>query len=280
MFKLILCLTTAFIIYAASYANEASMVTLPSIAWQGKAIVIYLPKWHGQVISGKFLGQTFKIYDNQINFIGIIGVPIDAQIGSQPIYISYMEYGITKEAIYNIPVAKTKFAAARFYLPSQKNKLRSRKIIDNEWPQIERALLKESDERLWNGKFVLPANGPISMAFGQREIINGAAAGSHRGVDLAVVSGSKVFVPNNGTVVFVKKLKAFGNTIVIDHGHGLFTLYFHLSNSLVKVGQTIPKGQIIALSGNSGISSGPHLHWGMSVHNLRVDPMQWVNNEM
>jgi murein DD-endopeptidase MepM/ murein hydrolase activator NlpD len=77
-------------------------------------------------------------------------------------------------------------------------------------------------------------------------------------------------------VVFADDLKAFGGTVVIDHGQGVNTLYFHLSKIGVTVGQSIKKGEAIGLTGNTGISSGPHLHWGLSVHNVRVDPNQWV----
>ena len=68
--------------------------------------------------------------------------------------------------------------------------------------------------------------------------------------------------------------------MVVDHGQGIHTLYFHLSRFVAEVGQNVSKGAVIAFSGNSGVSSGPHLHWGMSVQNLRVDPMQWVKYEM
>jgi len=98
-------------------------------------------------------------------------------------------------------------------------------------------------------------------------------------MDIAVLPGSHVLAANNGKVVFAKKLKAFGGTVVVDHGQGIHTLYFHLSKFVAKAGEAVNKGQLLALSGNTGVSSGPHLHWGMSAHNLRVDPSQWVKNE-
>jgi murein DD-endopeptidase MepM/ murein hydrolase activator NlpD len=114
------------------------------------------------------------------------------------------------------------------------------------------------------------------MVFGTQEYVNRKKRGQHRGFDIAVPIGTKVKAANNGKVVFAQKLAAFGGTVVLDHGQGVHTLYFHLSRFLVDVGQAVGKGEGIALSGNSGISSGPHLHWGMSVHNLRVDPNQWT----
>jgi murein DD-endopeptidase MepM/ murein hydrolase activator NlpD len=99
-------------------------------------------------------------------------------------------------------------------------------------------------------------------------------------VDIAAAVGTKVKAPNAGKVVFGEKLKAFGGTMVLDHGQGVHTLYFHLSKLLAEVGAKVEKGTVIALSGNTGVSSGAHLHWGMSVHNLRVDPIQWTKYEI
>lgn len=261
------------------FANEASFVTVPEVAWQGKTIAVYLPKWTGEVRQGEFLGQRFKIYDNEINYVGYIGIPINASIGKFPVTIYYSKDGTSHEAKYDVPVVATNFPLTRFTLSPSRNKLRAPSIVANDWEQVEKVILKESDKRLWEGKFSVPVTAPVSMSFGHREIINGKKAGNHRGVDLAAISGTKVLTPNNGVVVFAKKLKAYGGTVVVDHGQGIYTIYFHLSSFISKVGDPVEKGQPIALSGNSGISSGAHLHWAFSVHNLRVDPLQWVNNE-
>jgi murein DD-endopeptidase MepM/ murein hydrolase activator NlpD len=173
-------------------------------------------------------------------------------------------------------VRKTKFPFVSFWLKPAKKKLFTGDLIAREWARIEKTLLVEFERQRWRGLFTLPAKGPTSMVFGTIERVNGRRTGQHRGLDIAVPMGTKIKAPNHGRVVFAEHLKAFGGTIVLDHGQGVHTLYFHLSKFLAKVGQEVSKGDIIALSGNSGISSGPHLHWGMSVHNLRVDPGQWT----
>jgi len=269
-----------FIFSFACFANEANFAAVPSIAYQGKTFAIYLPKWMGEAQQGEFLGQRFKIYDNDVNYIGYIGVPTNASVGKFPVTIFYIKDGVSQEASYEVPVVATHFPVTRFTLPPSRNKLRAPSIVANDWEQVEKVILKESDKRLWDGKYSVPVTSPVSMAFGHREIINGKKAGNHRGVDFAAVSGTKVLAPNNGVVVFAKKLKAYGGTVVVDHGQGIYTIYFHLSSFIAKVGEPVEKGQPIALSGNTGISSGSHLHWAFSVHNLRVDPMQWVKSEM
>ncbi|MFH1542889.1 MAG: M23 family metallopeptidase, partial [bacterium] len=174
----------------------------------------------------------------------------------------------------------TNFPSSRYYLPPAKEKLKAPQIVDNEWPQIEKVLLVEDSDKLWQGRFSPPNGGRISQGFGYKTIVNGKASGAHRGTDIATYEGQTVLAPNRGKVVMAQNFQAFGGTMVLDHGQGIHTLYFHLSSFEAEVGTVVEKGDIIAKSGNTGVSSGPHLHWGMSVHNLRVDPMQWVKYEI
>jgi murein DD-endopeptidase MepM/ murein hydrolase activator NlpD len=265
-----------------AFAQQINMVVQPDIAWSGKVTQINVCSLEGAAkIEALFLGEKFECYKNGSGFKGIVGVPINQQPGFYDLKLIVTQNNGEKfEEIKKLKIWPTKFPFTKFWLKPARNKLRARNIVDEEWAQIEKVLVVEAPQQLWSGKFSLPCEGPISQGFGHREIINGKRAGNHRGVDIAVVSGTEVRAPNQGKVVFAEMLKAFGGTIVIDHGQGVHTLYFHLSKFIAEVGQNVSKGDPIALSGNSGISSGAHLHWGMSVHNLRVDPMQWVKNEI
>jgi murein DD-endopeptidase MepM/ murein hydrolase activator NlpD len=174
----------------------------------------------------------------------------------------------------------TKFPFSRYWLKPHKKKLLRRDLVNRDWAQIAKVLRVEQTEQLWQGKFIKPVAQEVSQGFGHRQIVNGRRAGNHRGVDFASPIGTEVRAPNKGRVVFRKYLEVFGGTMVIDHGQGVQTIYFHLAKCYPEVGQMVEKGRVIALSGNSGVSSGPHLHWGMSVHDLRVDPLQWTKHEI
>ena len=106
--------------------------------------------------------------------------------------------------------------------------------------------------------------------------INKKYRNRHRGWDFRAPIGTKIRASNNGVVVLIDKFKAFGGTVVLDHGQGVFSLFFHLSKFLIKEGDYLEKGDVLGLTGNTGVSSGPHLHWGLSVHNVRVEPKSWV----
>ena len=272
------------LIFATNLAMAQAEFTVsvkPEAAWQGKVIEVKVLSNGIKDINAEFLGQKFKLYPDGDNFSGIVGVPTNQKVGSYDLRLIITQTnGKLVEQVKPIKVWQTKFAVSRYWLKPAKDKLRARNIIDNEWGAIEKVLAIKEPARRWQGKFALPTEGPISQHFGQLQVINGKRSGTHRGLDLAVPIGTKVLAPNDGEVVFADHLKAFGGTMVVDHGQGIHTLYFHLSKFAAEVGQTVAKGTLIAYSGNSGVSSGAHLHWGMSVNNLRVDPEQWVKQEL
>jgi len=257
------------------YAAEFSIS--PKIPRQGSCFSLFVSSEGLTKVTVDFLGQKISCFNDNDNFKGIIGIPPEQKAGVYPISIQLVGQNDNIETINSkIKIAKTKFPIVSYWLKPAKKKLFTRDLIGEEWAVIEKVLVVEAPERRWDSRFALPVTGPVSMVFGTQEFINNKKSGLHRGYDLAVPTGTKVKAPNKGTVVFAKKLQAFGGTIVIDHGQGIHSLYFHLSKFLANVGDAVNKGDVIALSGNTGISSGSHLHWGLSVHNLRVDPMQWT----
>lgn len=122
--------------------------------------------------------------------------------------------------------------------------------------------------------FSPPVAGDISSAFGPRSAPAEGASTNHKGVDYPVAIGTPVSVSADGTVTFAGVQSGFGNTVVIDHGEGMTTLYGHLSQILVSVGQQVTAGWVIGLSGATGTVSGPNLHFQVMVNGSPVDPMQ------
>ncbi len=272
-----LIFTIILLLFSFSALAQVNII-VPAAAYQGKVFTIRIAA-EEDISSAKatLLERDYKCYENGDEYKGVIGIPLEQKPGTYDLKISIThDDGKIENISKKIVVEPAKFPFSKFWLKPARNKLRAREIIQDEWGQIEKVLLVEAPVQHWLGKFDLPVEGPISQGFGHRQIINNKNAGNHRGVDIAVPYGTAITAPNSGKVVFADKLKAFGGTMVLDHGQGIHTLYFHLSQFIAKVGDEVEPGETIALSGNSGISSGAHLHWGMSVHNLRVDPMQWT----
>lgn len=127
-------------------------------------------------------------------------------------------------------------------------------------------------------KFQWPLIGPISGVYGSQRVYNGIPKAPHFGVDIAKPVGTLVKAPAGGTVTLVHPdMFLSGGTLIIDHGHGLSSTFIHLSKILVKEGDKIAQGQDIALVGQTGRASGPHLHWAMNWFDERVDPQLIVD---
>lgn len=124
--------------------------------------------------------------------------------------------------------------------------------------------------------FVAPSYGPISSQFGLRRIYNGKPRAPHSGLDIASPRNTQVVATSGGKVVSAKNYFFTGNTVIIDHGMGLFSLYAHLEKILVKPGQAVKQGEKIGLVGSTGRVTGPHLHWSMILNQTLVDPLLFV----
>jgi len=165
---------------------------------------------------------------------------------------------------------------------------------DIEAERALRALVAEEEERVQNeinkkveelrkqeeaaravrgtGELVWPANGRVSSGFGWRRHPVFGGRRHHNGIDIAAPHGANVFAADRGSVIISAYNRGFGNYIVISHGNGMTTLYAHLSKRSVGVGTAVARGQVIGLIGSTGVSTGPHLHFEVSVNGSRINP--------
>jgi murein DD-endopeptidase MepM/ murein hydrolase activator NlpD len=143
-----------------------------------------------------------------------------------------------------------------------------------EQERLREILGRVTPERLWQGRFRVPLDGVTTgKNFGKRRILNGQAGSPHGGVDLPATTGTPVYAAQSGSVVLAEELYFPGNTVVVDHGLGIYTFYGHLSEISVKVGDEVKQGALLGKAGATGRVTGPHLHWGLSVNRARVDPL-------
>lgn len=132
-------------------------------------------------------------------------------------------------------------------------------------------------EQYYSGAFGLPAAAPMNSSFGTRRSYNGGEiSGYHTGADFASAPGSPVLAAAMGKVVLADLLNIRGNTVVLDHGRGVFTVYCHLSEVNVQLGQVVDIGQVLGQAGSTGRITGPHLHWEVWVNGIAVNPLQWL----
>jgi murein DD-endopeptidase MepM/ murein hydrolase activator NlpD len=146
--------------------------------------------------------------------------------------------------------------------------------IKRERALVDSLLSTQTPERLWREPFTAPLERlTVTGAFGTARIINGTGASSHGGLDLRAPMGEPIKASNDGVVALTGEHYYSGRAIYIDHGTGLYSMYFHCEKILVKEGERVTRGQMIGTVGMTGRATGPHLHWGFTLGRARVDPV-------
>lgn len=139
---------------------------------------------------------------------------------------------------------------------------------------------QSNNESYYTEEFIVPTKGRLSTEFGETRYVNGSPTYYHHsGLDIAADTGTPVYATNRGKVVLARHLIMTGNTIVIDHGCGLFSVYFHLDKLLVEQGAMAERGQLIGEVGSTGFSTGPHLHFTMSYFDTNIEPGYFIAGE-
>ena len=148
-----------------------------------------------------------------------------------------------------------------------------RERIEADREKVKRIWEAADTERRWNAAFALPVAGAVPGGYGAKRVFNGKPRSRHDGVDMAAAKGTTVEAPASARVVLAEDLYFSGGTVILDHGGGLFTTYFHLSAIDVKPGDLVAAGQRVGAVGATGRATGPHLHWGARLHRARVNPL-------
>ncbi len=169
------------------------------------------------------------------------------------------------------------FAVQSIWLPPGKNDLGT----DYEFDRVDAFKKLVTPEKFWGGKFLRPSAGPITAGYGIRRYYNGVFASDyyHRGVDYGAGTGSPVVAPAAGRVMLVgyesKGFEIHGNTVGVDHGQGVASIFLHLNSIKVREGEMVQPGDLVGTIGATGAVTGPHLHWGLYVNGVSVDPALW-----
>lgn len=212
-------------------------------------------------------------------FAAIIGVDLEANPGVSKITITATnDAGRQRRAETIVQTLSKAFRQESFTVASSFDQLgpEALELIRVERADFALAFSTPAAERFWEAPFIRPVPQESSSSFGYRRIINGKPRAPHTGADLRAPIGTEVLAANHGRVVLTGDYFFAGKSVVLDHGGGLYTMYFHLSELKVDAGAMVRRGDVLALSGMSGRVTGPHLHWAARVGTARVDPMELI----
>jgi murein DD-endopeptidase MepM/ murein hydrolase activator NlpD len=207
---------------------------------------------------------------------GLIGIDLNAKPGTHEVEISAFKEGVQCfESRRTLEVLSKEFPERRitveqkFATPPQSQLER----IRLESKKVSGILARITPEKMWHGTFLRPVPGKAISSFGKRSIVNGQPRSPHSGTDFRAAEGTPVKAPNAGKVVLVQDLFFAGNTVILDHGLGLYSYFAHLSKFSVGEGQVVAKGDVVGDVGSTGRVTGPHLHWTVRLTGTRVDPL-------
>jgi murein DD-endopeptidase MepM/ murein hydrolase activator NlpD len=231
-----------------------------------------------QSFYGEFQGRRSPMVFEAQNgtYVGLLGIDMETRPGRYEIrVVATNRAGKIYSKALLLKVKKVDFGIQTLSLPASMVDLDSKTLerVEKEAERLEVLFQGFRDERVWNGSFLSPVQGEVATVFGVRRIINGQQRGPHTGVDLQAEEGTPVLASNSGIVVLVDELFFAGNSVILDHGWGIYSMYFHLSEILVSEGKKVSKGAVLGRVGSTGRSSGPHLHWGIRMNGARVDPL-------
>jgi murein DD-endopeptidase MepM/ murein hydrolase activator NlpD len=204
----------------------------------------------------------------------LVGIDLDTKTGTYDAIVT----ADTERSVERLVVAPRAFPTRRLTVnpdlvhppPDQEAR------VEREAQHLHQLWEHPAPERLWTTPFIRPVPDEANSAFGTRSVYNGEPRAPHTGADFLSPTGRPVKAPNAGRIVLADPQYFSGNTVIIDHGLGLFSILAHLSQIDVKVGEIVTAGQIVGQVGATGRVTGPHLHWGVRLNNARVDPLSLI----
>jgi murein DD-endopeptidase MepM/ murein hydrolase activator NlpD len=231
-------------------------------------------------VTGNFVNKTLTFFSDSTDkktWHALAGVDLDATPGDYGLDVTAtLANGRVAHSTQHVTIAPGDFKTGEVNVPE--NYVNPTDVEQKQIAQDEvlkkRAYARSALHPLWSGDFIKPVNVASTPTFGESRILNEEKTSLHTGTDYPVPAGSSVTLSNSGTVVLVRDLFYEGNTVIVDHGLGLFTVYLHMSRIDVHEGDKLDKGTKLGLSGASGRVTGPHLHLGVRWNGAWLDPVQ------
>jgi murein DD-endopeptidase MepM/ murein hydrolase activator NlpD len=256
---------------------------VPVVATQGQTIQLFV-ETDGEVsLSGVYDGRALFFIGGAGRYTTLMGIRAMATPGVYALDLKAVQGEQEVSVRSMIQVVEGDFGVQYITLPSDKMALLDPALVAAEAEQVWNVTTQATLPGHWQGTFAVPLAGDpaLTAPFGIRRSYGGGPARSyHGGIDYSVPEGTTVYCPAPGTVVLAEALQVRGNAVIVDHGRGVMTGYWHLSEVKVAIGRRVERGDVLGTVGTTGLSTGAHLHWELRVMGIQVDPLQWVREHI
>ena len=246
-----------------------------SLAVPGGVAILDVPGQTGRAPAVTFDGNRVMVLPGPAGWRAIVGIPLARAPGAAAIEIRSGNTILTQ----GFTVAGKAYATQRLKVAPKHVDLSPQDAarVEQEQPRIRTAMATFTDAAPTTMNFVSPVKGPRSSSFGLRRVFNDQPRNPHSGMDIAAPTGAPIFAPAPGKVIETGDFFFNGNSVFIDHGQGLITLYCHLSKIDVEPGTEVKTGDKLGEVGATGRVTGPHLHWGVALNRAFVDPALFLS---
>ncbi|MCB9437012.1 MAG: LysM peptidoglycan-binding domain-containing protein [Anaerolineales bacterium] len=249
----------------------------PTIPAQGQSVSLKMETSVPIQATIEFMERTYQVGTiDPTHYAAILSIHAFADAGVYPIRLNLLgEHPTTYEL--RIEVQDGGYGSEAIDFPADREYLLEASVVQPELDRVIAVVTPFTPQRYFDGLMSLPAASTMTSPFGTRRSYDGSPYNTfHGGADFGGAVGTPITAPAGGVVVFAEATQVRGNAVIIDHGWGVYTGYWHQSEIFVQVGQTVNRGDTIGTLGGTGLATGPHLHWEMWVNGVQVDPMQWV----
>lgn len=255
-----------------------SVEIAPSPVVQGSILLVKVRTIKPVMLQASFMDWIVPFASEAEMYYALIGVHAMQKAGNYILVITATdEQGQQVAVSAEVPIVAGRYGSEVINLPPEKQALLDPDLTKAEREKLWSVFSIFRQERYWTDLFGLPVQGKISSVFGtRRSYIGGPFNNYHEGIDFSAGSGTPVYAPEAGVVVLAEPLTVRGNAVIIDHGWGVHSGFYHLSEIGVAVGQQVKKADLVGRVGNTGLSTGAHLHWDLRVRGINVNPLEWT----
>ena len=275
-------LTKLALVAATTVLFSAQLFALPQHnPVPGGIAVIPVPLSTSTVL---FENRQVMLLSSQKGKYAVVGISLKTRPGDYPLELTHKTASDTDEhqSMLSFQVGAKEYRVQRLTIENKRKVNPYKEDMDRiirERNEMNKAFKSFENLAQPAVDFVLPTEGPISSPFGLKRILNDQPRNPHSGLDIAAPTGTPIHAPATGRVTAVGNYFFNGNTVLLDHGQGLISMYCHMSETTVAVGDTLSPGDLIGKVGKTGRVTGPHLHWSVSLNNARVDPNLFISEQ-